>query len=144
MRTVLAVLCTALLGFALIGTAAPAEAMSASANSRVMNVAASVRGTPYVYGGASPRGFDCSGFVMWTMRHVGKDLPHSSAAQSRRGYRVSRSQARPGDLVFFYGSSVYHAAIYAGHGYVWEATHPGQGLGKHKIWSSRIFFKRLR
>ena len=57
---------------------------------------------------------------------IGKSLPHSSSAQVSDVDRISRSHARRGDLVFFYGyGGVYHVAIYAGHGYIWHAPHSG-------------------
>jgi len=70
-------------------------------------------GAPYRYGGMSPRGFDCSGFVAFVYRHFGIRLPHYTYAQFGRGRRVSARSLRPGDLVFFYG--IGHVGLYIGH-----------------------------
>jgi peptidoglycan DL-endopeptidase CwlO len=86
--------------------------------------ARSATGSPYSYGGTSPRGFDCSGFTRWTFKDHGASLPHSSMDQfnmgKRRGYKRvwKRSRLHPGDLVFFKTTSarVGHAGIYIGGG----------------------------
>jgi cell wall-associated NlpC family hydrolase len=86
--------------------------------------AMSVRGTPYVWGGTGPRGFDCSGLMYWAFQKVGVALPRTSSAQSVIGQPVSRDQLQPGDLVFFY-SSVSHVGIYVGDGMVLHAPQSG-------------------
>jgi peptidoglycan DL-endopeptidase CwlO len=97
---------------------APSPAVrSASALSRAM----SKIGAPYRWGAAGPSAFDCSGLVSWAYKQVGVSLPHSSNAMSRIGQAVSRSQLRPGDLVFFY-QPVSHVAIYVGNGKVVHAS----------------------
>ncbi len=80
-------------------------------------------GVPYVWGGASPSGFDCSGLVMWAYAQVGVSLPHSSYAQYGYGVPVSRDQLQPGDLVFFDGLG--HVGIYIGGGQFVHAPHTG-------------------
>ena len=108
--------------------------------------AMSRKGDPYSYGGDGPTAFDCSGLTRWAYAHVGKSLPHSSSAQAARSIRVSRKNARRGDLVFF-GSSVYgayHVGIYAGHGYLWHAPFPGTRVRKERIWTTNVFFGRVR
>ena len=80
-------------------------------------------GTPYVYGGASPGGFDCSGFVMYVFAQVGVSLPHNAAAQYGSGMPVSRDQLQPGDLVFFNGLG--HVGIYIGGGSFIHSPHTG-------------------
>ena len=80
-------------------------------------------GVPYVWGGASPRGFDCSGLVMYAFAQIGVSVPHSSYAQYGMGTPVSMSQLQPGDLVFFAGAS--HVGIYIGGGQFIHAPHTG-------------------
>jgi cell wall-associated NlpC family hydrolase len=80
-------------------------------------------GTPYVWGGAAPGGFDCSGLVMWAYAQVGVALPHSSFAQWGYGVPVSTDQLQPGDLVFFNGLG--HVGMYIGGGQFIEAPHTG-------------------
>lgn len=81
------------------------------------------RGVSYVWGGASPAGFDCSGLTMWAYARAGVELPHSTYAQIRLGHRVSRHGIRPGDLVFSEGGG--HVGLYIGHGMVVHAPHSG-------------------
>ncbi len=76
-------------------------------------------GQPYVYGGAGPRSFDCSGFTLYVFKKVGINLPHLASSQAKYGTSVKKSELRPGDLVFFgyHGSSsIEHVGIYAGDG----------------------------
>ena len=82
-------------------------------------------GTPYVYGGASPSGFDCSGLVMYAYAQAGVSLPHNTVAQwsYSDSVSVSRSQLQPGDLAFFYGLG--HVGIYGGNGQFIHAPHTG-------------------
>jgi cell wall-associated NlpC family hydrolase len=89
----------------------------------VVGIAMQYLGTPYVYGGASPGGFDCSGLVMYVFAQVGVSLPHNAAAQYGYGMPVSRDQLQPGDLVFFNGLG--HVGIYIGGGEFIHAPHTG-------------------
>jgi cell wall-associated NlpC family hydrolase len=86
-------------------------------------VALSYVGTPYVWAGAAPGGFDCSGLVMYSYAQVGVSLPHSSYALWNVGVPVSRDQLEPGDLVFFDGLG--HVGIYVGGGSFVHAPHTG-------------------
>jgi cell wall-associated NlpC family hydrolase len=79
---------------------------------RAVKIARRFLGVRYVYGGASPHGFDCAGLVQYVYRKLGVRLPHYTFAQFRLGRRVSRRGLRPGDLVFMNG--VRHVGIYAG------------------------------
>lgn len=87
-------------------------------------------GNPYVWGGTSlTRGADCSGFVLSVFANYGVYLPHSAAAQSGYGTRISASEARPGDLFFYSnGSRINHVAIYIGNGQVVHASSPKTGI----------------
>jgi len=83
-----------------------------------VRVARRYKGTPYVWGGESAQGFDCSGFIMRVMRDLGyRALPHSAAAQFNYGMPVGREALKPGDIVFFantYKNGVSHVGIYLG------------------------------
>jgi cell wall-associated NlpC family hydrolase len=109
--------------------AAPAAASSVGA--RALAEARSQLGVPYVWGGTSPSGFDCSGLMQWAFDQVGKDLPRTSAAQSRVGQSISQDELRPGDLIFFH-SPVSHVAMYAGNGQMIEAPTQGQDVKMSK------------
>jgi peptidoglycan DL-endopeptidase CwlO len=92
-------------------------------NGGVVGIAMRYLGVPYVWGGASPAGFDCSGFTMYVYAQVGVSLPHNAAAQYGYGTPVSRSQLAPGDLVFFDGLG--HVGLYVGGGSFIHAPHTG-------------------
>lgn len=85
-------------------------------SSEIVSIAQQYLGTPYVYGGSSPSGFDCSGFTMYVFAQVGIKLPHGATSQLSYGTEVSRSDLQPGDLVFFqdYGAVASHVGIYIG------------------------------
>jgi cell wall-associated NlpC family hydrolase len=89
----------------------------------VVGVAMNYLGVPYVWGGASPSGFDCSGFVMYVFAQVGVSLPHNAAMQYSYGSPVSRENLQPGDLVFFNGLG--HVGIYIGGNQFIHAPHTG-------------------
>jgi cell wall-associated NlpC family hydrolase len=92
-------------------------------HSSVVSIALQYLGVPYVWGGASPSGFDCSGLTMYVYAKVGVYLPHNAAMQYGMGTPVSRSQLAPGDLVFFNGLS--HVGMYIGGGRFVHAPHTG-------------------
>jgi peptidoglycan DL-endopeptidase CwlO len=96
---------------------------SATANSVIAN-AKQYLGVPYVWGGSTPSGFDCSGFVSYVYRSVGISLPRTSRDQQNVGTRISLSQVQPGDLVF-QGSPAYHVGIYIGGGQYIHAPQTG-------------------
>ncbi len=83
---------------------------------QILSFAAQFLGTPYVWGGTTPSGFDCSGFVQYVYRNNGVSLSRTSEQQFHNGVSVSRSELRPGDLVFFhtYSSGASHVGIYVG------------------------------
>ena len=96
-----------------------------------VRVAQRYAGTPYVWGGESARGFDCSGFIIRVMRDLGyKALPHSAAEQFNYGMPVANALLKPGDLVFFantYKPGVSHVGIYLGRRRFIHAAGTGQG-----------------
>jgi cell wall-associated NlpC family hydrolase len=89
----------------------------------VVGIAMRYLGVPYRWGGASPSGFDCSGFVMYVFAQMGISLPHSTYALWNVGVSVSRDQLQPGDLVFF--SGLGHMGIYIGGNQFIHAPHTG-------------------
>jgi peptidoglycan DL-endopeptidase CwlO len=129
----------------------PADAASASPApparfGGVVGIAMQYLGTPYRWGGASPGGFDCSGFVMYVFAQVGVSLPHNAAAQYGQGSPVSRSELQAGDLVFF--SGLGHVGIYMGGGQFIHAPHTGDvvkisNLGEGWYASSYVGARRI-
>jgi cell wall-associated NlpC family hydrolase len=105
------------------GGSAPVGPAPPATHSSVVAIAERYLGVPYVWGGASPSGFDCSGLVMYVFAQVGVSLPHSSYSQYGMGSPVSRDQLQPGDLVFFDGLG--HVGIYVGGGSFIHAPHTG-------------------
>jgi cell wall-associated NlpC family hydrolase len=91
--------------------------------SGVVGIAMQFLGVPYVWGGSSPGGFDCSGLVMYVYAQVGVSLPHYTGAQWGMGVPVAYSDLQPGDLVFFDGLG--HVGIYIGGGEFIHAPHTG-------------------
>ncbi|MDQ0973333.1 cell wall-associated NlpC family hydrolase [Neobacillus niacini] len=104
-------------------TPAANAASSATANAVIAN-AKQYLGVPYVWGGSTPSGFDCSGFVSYVYRSVGISLPRTSSAQQNVGTRISLNQLQPGDLVFK-GMPAYHVGIYIGGGQYIHAPQTG-------------------
>ena len=99
-----------------------------SVGSRVLQVAKQFLGTPYVYGGSSPSGFDCSGFTSYVYKQLGYSLNRVAHDQLANGVPVSKSELRPGDLVMFKragSSTVHHVGIYAGDGMMIHSPQTG-------------------
>ena len=113
--------------FLTLTNSATATPASGGGNGSIIDTARQYLGTRYVYGGASPSGFDCSGFTMYIMKQFGYSLPHSATSQwqSGLGTRVySIGELQVGDLVFFCdpsrsnGKACSHAGLYAGNGQI--------------------------
>jgi len=83
-------------------------------------------GAPYRWGGADPRGFDCSGFVMYVYGRAGVSLPHGTVKQYRLGTPVARKELAPGDIVFF--DRLNHSGIYIGDGRFVHASKSGDAV----------------
>jgi cell wall-associated NlpC family hydrolase len=92
-------------------------------NSSLVDIAMRYLGIPYVYAGADPSGFDCSGFTMYVYAQIGISLPHNAAMQFGMGTPVSIDQLQAGDLVFFYGLG--HVGMYIGGGNFIHSPHTG-------------------
>jgi cell wall-associated NlpC family hydrolase len=130
-------------------TAATAEGVTVApppTHGGVVGVAMAYLGTPYVWGGGSPGGFDCSGLVAFAYSQVGVSLPHSSYAQYSAGVPVSRDQLQPGDLVFFDGLG--HVGIYIGGDQFVHAPHTGDvvkvsSMGESWYASSYVGARRI-
>jgi cell wall-associated NlpC family hydrolase len=108
--------------------AAPGSSAAASdaPNSRAaaaVSYAYQKLGSPYVWGATGPNAFDCSGLIQAAYSSAGVSLPRTTYAQINAGQRVSRSELRPGDLVFFY-SGISHVGIYVGDGQMIHAPNP--------------------
>jgi len=115
-----------------------------SRSSAVLREAARHAGKPYAYGGNGPGAFDCSGYPRYVFDKVGVNLPRTAAQQRGATRWVSRSQVRPGDLVFVHsGSYVSHVAIYAGNNMWWESSRPGKPVGKNPAWTRSVSFGRV-
>ena len=90
---------------------------------QILRVASQYVGTPYVFGGANPRGFDCSGLILFVYAQFGISLYHGVTAQARAGIIVSPEDAMPGDLVIYNDHG--HNGIYAGNGQMYHAPQRG-------------------
>ena len=107
--------------------------------SSVVQVAEQYQGVPYVYGGSSPAGFDCSGFVMYVYAQFGVSLPHSSRIQGQLP-RISPDAAQPGDIIVFDSGS--HDGIYLGGNMMIHAPYPGRTVSIQEIYSTDHYFVR--
>lgn len=101
----------------------------ASRGEEVVEEASRYLGVPYVWGGETPRGFDCSGLVRYVFRKFGVELPHYTESQARLGVPVDREDLRPGDVIFFGENGgrgyLYHVGIYVGGNRFIHAPHRG-------------------
>jgi cell wall-associated NlpC family hydrolase len=123
------------------GASASTGVAASGVGARAVSIASRFLGTPYRYGGSSPRGFDCSGLVQYVYGQLGVKLPRTAAAQAGAVKRIPRSQARPGDLVLFPGGG--HIGIYVGDGKMLDAPHTGTVVQIRKIYSSNVSFGRV-
>jgi cell wall-associated NlpC family hydrolase len=121
---------------AAVGNPAPGGTWEAAAS-----IALRYLGVPYVFGGQTPAGFDCSGLVVHVFRQLGVELPHQSTRirDSARTVRIARADARAGDIIWTPG----HVAIYLGNGQLVEAVSPGRPLRTHRVWQSNPMFLRV-
>ena len=108
----------------------------------LLAIAASLAGIDYVYGGTTRSGFDCSGYTQYVFARRGIQLPRVAEAQRAATTRVSRAEAKAGDLVFF-GAPAYHVGIYAGSGMMWDSPRTGKAVSKRSVFSSSATFGRV-
>ncbi len=116
-----------------------------ASGAEVLSEARSHNGAPYRFAAAGPSSFDCSGYTMYVYRKtVGTQLPHDANSQQSYGAGISKGDMRAGDLIVFRnGSYGYHAAIYAGGGYMYDSPHTGASVGRHKMYGSNYVVRRL-
>ena len=107
--------------------------------SKVVSVGQQYLGTPYVYGGADPSGFDCSGFIQFVYAQFGVSLPHSVSGQAAMGSKISIADALPGDLVIMSG----HDGIYMGNGNIMDAPRAGGVVSVRPIWTDSYYIVRI-
>jgi cell wall-associated NlpC family hydrolase len=122
-------------------TVTPVESRQAA---EIVRLATAELGAPYVYGGESPRGFDCSGLVYYVFHHAGMDVPRSANQQLYASHPVNYRDLRPGDLVFFEigGDAQMHVGIYVGKGRFVHAPQSGQPVSYARLdnsyWKARF------
>ncbi|GEL95075.1 hypothetical protein CCO02nite_17330 [Cellulomonas composti] len=112
---------------------------AAVSGNAVLEIAAKYVGVPYVSGGSSPSGFDCSGFLQYVFKQLGISLPRTTSAIHHAGQIISRSDAKPGDIIWSPG----HVAIYAGGNTQIDAPRPGKTIQFRSIWQSSPVFIRI-
>jgi cell wall-associated NlpC family hydrolase len=114
-------------------TPADGPGLTAAQTHAFLTAALSVVGDPYVWGGAGPKVFDCSGLVQWSMRQAGIVMPRVASDQARTGPLIPLSDLQPGDLLFYHTdptapSYISHVAIYIGNGLMVQAPEPGMDV----------------
>jgi cell wall-associated NlpC family hydrolase len=132
----LSVCCALVMVLLLPGGVASAEQRPGD---RVADLAQEYAGSPYRWGGVSPAGFDCTGFVKWVFSNFGLELPHTEAGQLASGSRVSADELEPGDVVAFentYRRGLSHVGIYLGEGRFVHAVDEFHGVKISQLWDA--------
>ena len=119
--------------------AAPVGGEAPAPGAQVVDLATQYVGARYVFGGASPSGFDCTGFVTWVYGQFGVSLPHNEAGQLNSGPRVGPEDLQPGDVVVFantYRAGLSHTGIFVGDGKFVHAANERTGVVISNLWDS--------
>lgn len=106
---------------------------------QVISIALGYQGVPYLYGGADPSGFDCSGFVMYVYAQVGVGLSHGAGSQAGAGTPIATSAALPGDVIIMDG----HDGFYMGGGMILDAPQEGGVVSVRPLWTSNYYVVRF-
>jgi cell wall-associated NlpC family hydrolase len=125
------------------GSTGSVSAPASASAQRVIDIAKTRIGAPYVYGASGPSSFDCSGFTSWVFAQVGIGLPRTAQEQWLAGPHVSYADAQPGDILAWAGDSsapgyVTHVAIYLGNGQMISAPHTGATVGISSVYTSGL------
>jgi cell wall-associated NlpC family hydrolase len=112
----------------------------AQSSSEIVNIARTLLGIPYVYGGEDPSGFDCSGFTQYVFGKAGVSIPRTASAQQDAATPVSNPQ--PGDLVF-YGSPAWHVGIYTGNGMMIDSPREGKSTSERPMFDGVTGYGRF-
>jgi cell wall-associated NlpC family hydrolase len=125
---------------------APARSSGSVSGGGIVSFAMRFQGRPYVWGGTTPSGFDCSGFVYYVLNQSGSPIPRGMWGQYNAGSHPSRADLQPGDIVFFqntYMAGLSHNGIYIGNGQFIHASDPSTGVTVSSLsssyWASRWF-----
>jgi len=127
----------------LLASCVPRQSTKTPQRDRLVSEIHKFKGTPYVYGGSTPRGTDCSGFTMTVFADFDTRLPHSASKQAKMGRPVRRSDLKMGDLVFFKtgGSrTINHVGIY-----LWDGKMAHASSSKEVIvirWVDNVYYER--
>jgi len=115
-----------------VSTSSGSASTASGTRQQIIDYAAKFLGCKYVYGGNTPSGFDCSGYVKYVFKHFGVELTRTSANQYANSVKIKKSELKIGDLVFFSqnagSSKVGHVGIYVGGGQFIHAAAPGKGV----------------
>lgn len=111
---------------------APVSIPANIAGGSIADIALRYQGVPYVYGGTTPGGFDCSGFVGYVYGQAGIGLPRTSWAQGASGQHVSAGEAQAGDIVYYGG----HVGIYLGEGKMVHSPRPGESVRVQAVYGN--------